>query len=51
MNVFTILLNFSEKFLYANSVDQDQMPHSAASDLGLHCLHISPKQVFQLRKG
>ena len=22
----------------ANSVDPDQMPHSAASDLGLHCL-------------
>ena len=28
----------------ANSVDPDQMPHSAASDLGLHYLHrpISP---------
>ena len=24
--------------MYANSVDADQMPHSAASDLGLHCL-------------
>ena len=23
--------------LVANSVDPDQMPHSAASDLGLHC--------------
>ena len=22
----------------ANSIDPDQMPHSAASDLGLHCL-------------
>ena len=22
----------------ANSVDPDQMPHSAASDLGVHCL-------------
>ena len=22
----------------ANSVDPDQMPHSAVSDLGLHCL-------------
>ena len=22
----------------ANSVDPDQMPHSVASDLGLHCL-------------
>ena len=26
------------EFLYANSVDPDQMPHSVASDLGLHCL-------------
>ena len=25
----------------ANSVDTDQMPHSKASDLGLHCLPIS----------
>ena len=24
----------------ANSVDPDQMPHSVASDLGLHCLSI-----------
>ena len=25
----------------ANSVDPDQMPRSAASDLGLHCLPMS----------
>ena len=25
----------------ANSLDPDQMPHSAASDLGLHCLPIN----------
>ena len=25
---------------WANSVDPDQMPHSAASDLGLHCLPL-----------
>ena len=24
--------------LFANSGDPDQMPHSATSDLGLHCL-------------
>ena len=24
--------------LFANSGDPDQMPHSLASDLGLHCL-------------
>ena len=27
--------------LYANSVDPDQTPHSAASDLSLHCLPMS----------
>ena len=27
--------------LFANSVDPDQMLHSAASDLGLHCLPIT----------
>ena len=27
--------------LNANSVDPDQMLHSAASDLGLHCLPVS----------
>ena len=25
----------------ANSIDPDQTPHSAASDLGLHCLPVS----------
>ena len=29
----------------ANSVDPDQMPHSAASELDLHCLHNTPKEV------
>ena len=27
--------------MYANSVDPDQPPHSAASDLGLHCMQRS----------
>ena len=27
--------------LKANSVDPDQMPHSVAPDLGLHCLPMS----------
>ena len=30
----------------ANSVDPDQMPHSAASDLCLHCLSIALLWVF-----
>ena len=28
--------------LFANSEDPDQMPCSVASDLGLHCLQITP---------
>ena len=34
---------FCRNFLYlnANSVDPDQTPRSAASDLGLHCLPMS----------
>ena len=31
--------------LFANSGDPDQTPHSAASDLGLHCLAITLLQV------
>ena len=27
---------------YSNCVDSDKMPHLAASDLGLHCLPMSP---------
>ena len=27
--------------LFANSGDPDQMPHSVASDLGMHCLPIT----------
>ena len=29
--------------MLANSEDPDQTPRSAASDLGLHCLRMSPK--------
>ena len=34
------LLHLFRNFLQANSADLDQMLHSAASDLGLHCLPI-----------
>ena len=33
--------------LYANSGDPDQTPCSAASDLGLHCLPVTPLEVSQ----
>ena len=35
--------------LFANSVDPDQTPHSAASDLGLHCLPITLLWVSRLQ--
>ena len=39
---FVLLPCFTEiPVLYANSVDPDQTPRSAASDLGLHCLPMS----------
>ena len=35
--------------LFANSGDHDQMPCSAVSDLGLHCLPITLSRVSQLQ--
>ena len=35
--------------LFADSGDPDQMPHSAAPDLGLHCLPITLLWVFRLQ--
>ena len=35
--------------LFAKSGDPDQMPHSAASDLGLHCLPITILGVSRLQ--
>ena len=35
--------------LFANSGDPDQMPHSAASDLGLHCLPVTCLGVSSLQ--
>ena len=34
---------------FANSGDPDQTPHSAASDLGLHCLPITLLGVSRLQ--
>ena len=39
---------FNKNVLCANSGDPDQTPHSAASDLGLHCLHMSHKKDVRL---
>ena len=35
--------------LFANSGDPDQMPHSVASDLGLHCLPNTHLGVSRLQ--
>ena len=35
--------------LFANSGDPDQMLHSAASDLGLHCLPVTLLRVSQIQ--
>ena len=35
--------------LFANSGDPDQMPHSVASDLGVHCLPITLLGVSRLQ--
>ena len=35
--------------LFANSGDPDQMPHSAASDLGLNCLPVILLGVSRLQ--
>ena len=35
--------------LFANSGDPDQTLHSAASDLGLHCLPVTFLRIFLLQ--
>ena len=45
--IFHFYSNFDRKLL-ANGGDPDQTPHSAVSDLGLHCLHMSHKKDTRL---
>ena len=40
-----VFLSLKVVFVLANSVDSDEMPHSAAFHLGLHCL---PKNRFRV---
>ena len=53
--LLNILANFSNLFLlkmaklFANSGDPDQTLHSAASDLGLHCLPVTHLGVSRLQ--
>ena len=37
---YCIYPKYSDRQVGANSVDPDQMPHSVASDQGLHCLSL-----------
>ena len=42
---FVAFILYLMKFLLANNVDPDQMPHYVASDLGLHCLPMTHLRV------
>ena len=47
MDCWVVIYNFIQNFkdfLWANSAELDQMPHSAAADLVLNCLPISQKK-------
>ena len=46
---YSIYQNYTERQSWANSVDPDQMLHTA-SDLGLHCLQLI-QLYFKLSKG
>ena len=48
--MFSILLHFEQKFQETNSVDTDQKPHSAASELGMNCLGNTLKWVSGLNR-
>ena len=48
---FLGLFSSRQKLLLANSEDPDQMPHNAASDLGLHCLPMYPLLGFPDNNG
>ena len=49
MNAFTLIVFFKETVIFhKNSVDPDQILHSAGSELGLHCLYMSPKRALGL---
>ena len=45
--IFYFYSNFNRTFCQ-QSVDPDQTPHSAVSDLGLHCLPMSHKKDARL---
>ena len=46
---FSFLFHLSMKFLLANSIAPDEMPHFAVSYLGLYCLPMSKTWDARLR--
>ena len=44
--MFSFLLHFFIEISVSNSADPDQMPHLAASEMGLHCLYNTPKDWY-----
>ena len=49
MNIFIFTVFCTE--IPVGNVDLDQIPDFAVSELGLHCLHISPKLLSPLTRG
>ena len=49
-NFILFIIYFAQNFLEANSADPDQIPLTAASELGLHCLHVL-RMGLQSKKG
>ena len=48
VHIFFIFIQFLIEYSVSNSGDPDQMPHSAVSDLGIHCLSMSHKMDARL---
>ena len=49
--IYHIYPKYSQRQVWANSVDPDQMPQNVASDLGLHCLLLIQHYLDQTGKG
>ena len=47
----SLLLYFTKKLLYANSVGPNQMPHFVAFELGLHCWYPKWASILKLVNG
>ena len=41
---------YCDRHICAHSVDQDQTPHNAASDMGLHCLPLIQQEFRHINR-